>query len=135
MMGTNTLDSINRNMDQQLRVLKELLEAVDECEKNSLLEDISETELQQIKDYCSDMALAANTAKKIAKNLRPLAEEEDARKKAEKEAEEKAKKAEEKKKKAEAKKAENAAKKQADAATEQGNLAGLSEEEDLSFLE
>ncbi len=125
MMTISALDSIDRNMDQQLRVLKELLGAVDECEKNNCLEDISETELQQIKDYCADMALAANTAKKMAKNLRPLAEAED-----------KAKKAEEKKKKAEAKKTETAAKKKAaEKPAEQGNSPEVTEEEDLSFLD
>ena len=118
MMTISALDSIDRNMDQQLRVLKELLGAVDECEKNNCLEDISETELQ-------DMALAANTAKKMAKNLRPLAEAED-----------KAKKAEEKKKKAEAKKTETAAKKKAaEKPAEQGNSPEVTEEEDLSFLD
>jgi len=104
-MNTNAIRAVNRNMDMQLRYVEEILELVEDCENRLLLDDVDETEIQQIRDHCRAIAMAAATAKKLAKNLEPVYKEEDEKKKAEEKAKKKAGTAEKRntKKKAETK--------------------------------
>lgn len=121
---TTVANTVSNNMDSQERVLEKLLSLIDEAEKQNALEDVSETELQQLKDYAADMMLAVSTAKKLAANLKKKAK---AEKKDKKEKEDKEKLATPKKstkKKAEPVKEEAPAPKPT-----------ASEEDDDSFLD
>lgn len=134
-ISLSTVNQIDRNMDQQNRYVKEILDLIDECEKGELLEDISETEIKQLREHCGDIAMAANTAKKLCKNIKPLAEEEDKKKKAEEEAKKKAEEAEKKKAAAEKKKAEKEKKKAEETAkTEEAAPVETDDEEEMDFL-
>ncbi|MBR2215989.1 MAG: hypothetical protein IJ849_09555 [Selenomonadaceae bacterium] len=86
-MEPNTLNGINRNMDAQNRYVKEILDLIDECKAKELLADVSKEELEQLTEHCTNVAVAANTAKKLVKNLLPIAEKEQAAAKAEKDKE------------------------------------------------
>lgn len=88
-ISLSTVKSIDRNMDNQNSYVKEILGLIDECETAGLLDDISETEIRQLRDHCDNIAMAANTTKKFVKNYTPVAEEADKKKKAESEAKKK----------------------------------------------
>ena len=112
MMELNKVEGIDRNMDMQNKYVKEILDLITECEKNEVTDNVSDIELKQLREHCEDIAMAANTAKKLVANLMPLAKDADTQKKAKEKAEQEAKK------KAEAakKRAETKAKKKAEAA-------------------
>ncbi len=126
-MDTSMLRKINREMDMQLGYVNEILDLIEECEKRRLLDDVNETELQQLREHCGDIALAAATAKKLVKNLEPAckAEEEDR-------AKDKDKDKEKKRKTSSAKKKEEAAKEAVNAPPEEG---AADDDDDMSFLE
>lgn len=90
-MNTSTLKRIDSFMDQQINVLKQMLELVDDCEARKLTGELDTTELQQLKDYTADMMLACTTAQKLAKQLQPVLEKEDKEKAAKKKLKAKAK--------------------------------------------
>ena len=104
-MDTSTLKRLDSFMEQQINVLKQLLELVDDCENRKLTKDLDITELQQLKDYTADMMLACTTAKKLAEQLQSIVDKED-KEKATKKKETK-KEVETKTKKPETKKVEN----------------------------
>lgn len=76
-MDTSTLKRLDSFMEQQINVLKQLLELVDDCENRKLTKDLDITELQQLKDYTADMMLACTTAKKLAEQLQSIVDKED----------------------------------------------------------
>jgi len=124
-MNTNAIHTVNRNMDMQLRYVKEILELVEDCENRLLLDDVDETEIQQLRDHCNAIAMAAATAKKLAKNLAPVYKEEDEKKKAEEKA----------KKKAETSEKRNAKKKAKPQTGETADSGPEEDDDDLSMLE
>lgn len=76
-MDTSTLKRLDSFMEQQINVLKQLLELVDDCENRKLTKDLDITELQQLKDYTADMMLACTTAKKLAEQLQSIVDKKD----------------------------------------------------------
>lgn len=90
-MNTNTLKKMDSFMDQQIDVLKQMLELADAYEARKLPGDLDVTELQQLKDYTADMMLACTTAQKLTKLLLPVLEKEDKEKAAKKKTKTKAK--------------------------------------------
>ena len=49
-LSVSTINSIDRNMDMQNSYVKEILDLIDDCKEQGLLEDVSEAELQQLVD-------------------------------------------------------------------------------------
>ena len=133
-MELNKVEGIDRNMDMQNKYVKEILDLIDECTEKDLLEGVSEVDIHQLRDHCEDIAMAANTAKKLAANLKPIAEAADKerkeKEKIEREAKKKAEAAEKRKAAAEKRKA-----KKAEEATEAAEAeAESADDDDLDFL-
>ena len=112
-MNTNKLNTIMRNMDMQVGYVRDLMELLEDCENRMMLDEVTMEDIEQLREHCSAITRAANTAKKLAEGLKPVYEEED-RKEAEK------KKAVKAKKKAEKKEAPPA---------------DMNDDDDMSFLE
>lgn len=111
-MNTNTLKKMDSFMDQQIDVLKQMLELADAYEARKLPGDLDVTELQQLKDYTADMMLACTTAQKLTKLLLPVLEKEDKEKAAKAKA----------KVKAEVEKAKNQDQEKTEAASDDDNM-------------
>lgn len=115
-MELNKVEGIDRNMDMQNKYVKEILDLIDECTEKKLLEGVTETEIHQLRDHCEDIAMAANTAKKLVANLKPIAEAADKERKEKEKLEKEAKKKAEAAEKRKAKKAEKETAKEAEEA-------------------
>ena len=113
-MKSSEIESLNRDMGQQLCVLRKLDELLAECKKQNLQGEATANEITELEKYIADMKLACNTSNKLTAALLSVVKDEE--------------KAAKPKPKSEGKAAKPTAKKSEAKAAE-------SEDDDLSFLD
>lgn len=81
-MNSSTLNTISSNMGQQKRYVKEILDLIDECSKQKLI-DPADPELQHLKNHCEAIDRASDAANKLVDLLRPTISKEKSKDEAE----------------------------------------------------
>ncbi|MBR4695543.1 MAG: hypothetical protein IKO94_05620, partial [Selenomonadaceae bacterium] len=65
-MNTNKLNTIMRNMNMQVGYVRDLMELLEDCENRMMLDEVTMEDIEQLREHCSAITRAANTAKKLA---------------------------------------------------------------------